>query len=177
MASRPRAHRFTSDRSGDWSCRLFRPHRALVPWRLHYATGRPAALRGPSTCFRGTSRPMRIMIGLMDAPSGESNHRAGARCAKRCGQRAATSRLRAAGLGASTGRPITGAGRACLVLTAGASVCFVGLLCRRGRACLAWSLTRVGEEGSWGERISWPDGGCCPWLDGRTCRLHGAERR
>lgn len=41
----------------------------------------------------GTSRPMRIMIGLMDAPTSESNHRAGARCAKRCGQRAATSHL------------------------------------------------------------------------------------
>lgn len=176
MASRPRAHRFTSDRSGDWSRRL-QTSSCTCSLAASLCDGRPAALRGPSTCFRGTSRPMRIMIGLMDAPSGESNHRAGARCAKRCGQRVATSRLRAAGLGASTGRPITGAGRACLVLTAGASVCFVGLLCRRGRACLAWSLTRVGEEGSWGGRISWPDGGCCPWLDGRTCRLHGAERR
>lgn len=101
----PRAHEPTASRliGPGIGAAAFRPHRALVPWRLYYATGRPAALRGPSTCFRGTSRPMRIMIGLMDAPSGESNHRAGARCAKRCGQHAATSRLRAAGLGASTG--------------------------------------------------------------------------
>lgn len=65
------------------------------------------------------------------------------------------------------------------------SVALAALLCRRQIMSWvsAWSLTAhgLGALTRWGgrgrrlvgRRISWPDGGCCPWLDERAGRCTG----